>query len=422
MLMKHFYSLFFIVLLTLFSSELVGQFKISGEVRPRLEYQNGYKTLRNEDQKANTFISQRTRMNFNYAVSSLKFGVSFQDIRTWGNTPQLNTSDAYLALHQAWGEIMFTEKFSLKLGRQELIYDDHRIFGSVGWAQQARSHDLGLFKYEDDFKLHVGFAFNQNKKGNFPDYKKYYKSMQYAWFHKDFEEYHLSLMFLNNGLQNYDGTTQMLTDDVNYSQTLGTYMNGKLSIFNYNASLYYQFGKNRTQKSLSAYNLAINLSTKLTETFSLKFGAELLSGTNYDADADKDNSFSPFYGTNHKFNGFMDYFYVGNHMGNVGLNDFNGGVVWKEGKWKAAAIAHYFTTNADLFDANKNEVASSGLGTELDLSLGYKYNDWINFTAGYSQMFATSSMEIIKGGDKDVTNNWAYIMITIKPKFLDTSK
>jgi hypothetical protein len=38
-----------------------------------------------------------------------------------------------------------TEAFSMKLGRQEVIYDNSRIFGNVDWAQQGRSHDHGSF-------------------------------------------------------------------------------------------------------------------------------------------------------------------------------------------------------------------------------------------------------------------------------------
>ena len=418
----------YVVLFLLFSlfgvvQESYGQLKLSGEVRPRPESQNGYRSLRSDGDKANTFISQRTRINFDYQMESLKFGVKFQDIRVWGTTPQLNASDSYLALHEAWGEIMFKPEFSLKLGRQELVYDDHRIFGSVGWAQQARSHDLGLFKYEKDFKLHVGIAYNQDKAPGFTDYKKYYKTMQFAWFHKDYSNVNMSVLFLNNGLQSFDTTTSLLTDEIRYSQTVGTFLKSNISGVNVDGSFYYQMGKDRLDKTISAYDIALNASFNLNEAFTLKAGVEILSGTDYNADADKNNSFSPFYGTNHKFNGFMDYFYVGNHANSVGLNDFNVGAAWKSGKWKAGATAHYFMSNADLYDTANAEVASAGLGTELDLSVGYKFNDWINFSGGYSQMFATSSMEILKGsGDKDVTNNWAYVMITLKPSFLDTSK
>ncbi len=399
------------------------QLKLSGELRPRPEFQNGFGELRSEGDTANAFVSQRTRINVDYSTEKVKFKVVFQDVRIWGSTPQMNVSDNYLALHEAWAEVFFTKEFSLKLGRQELTYDDHRILGTVLWAQQSRSHDIGVFKYESDFKVHVGIAYNQFKDATTPDYIKYYKSMQFAWFHKDFSNLKLSVLALNNGLQAFDNTTSLLTKEVRYSQTLGTFVEGSISDVSLNGSMYYQMGKDRVNRSLSAYNFALNASLNINEAITVKAGAEILSGTAYDADIDKNNSFTPLYGTNHKFNGFMDYFYAGNrHLDNVGLNDFNIGGSWKNEQWIAKTTIHYFMSNAKQYDSVKMEEASLSLGTELDLSLGYNLNDWINFTAGYSQMFATRSMEILKGGSKDVTNNWAYLMITIKPTFLDTSK
>ena len=412
-----------VFLMMSFVHQTYGQLNLSGELRPRPEYRNGYRQLRNDGDKSSSLIIQRTRINLDYKMESMRFMVSVQDVRTWGTTPQLNSSDTYLALHQAWGEIMLTDQFSLKLGRQELVYDDNRIFGNVGWAQQSRSHDLGVFKYENNFKLHVGIAYNQYKTNNptsIIDYRRYYKSFQFAWFNKEFSNFEMSVLFLNNGLQAYDGV--VLLEETRYSQTIGTFVKSNISGIAINGSFYYQMGKDGFDKSLSAYNFSLNASYNFNEVFTLKAGLELLSGTSYDADIDKNNSFTPFYGTNHKFNGFMDYFYVGNHVDGIGLNDFNASMVWKSGKWKAVGTAHYFMSNANQLDVTTGESASAGLGTELDLTLGYKFNDWINFTAGYSQMFATSSMEILKGGNKDVTNNWAYLMITLKPKFLDTSK
>ncbi|MDZ7608893.1 MAG: hypothetical protein U5K79_25710 [Cyclobacteriaceae bacterium] len=37
-----------------------------------------------------------------------------------------------------------------------------------------------------------------------------------------------------------------------------------------------------------------------------------------------DKSFNPLYGTNHKFYGYMDYFYVGNSHGQVGNGTTSG--------------------------------------------------------------------------------------------------
>jgi hypothetical protein len=34
-------------------------------------------------------------------------------------------------------------------------------------------------------------------------------------------------------------------------------------------------------------------------------------------------------------------------------------------------------------------------------------------------MFATETMEILKGGSRDEINNWAWAMVTFKPTFFD---
>ena len=41
---------------------------------------------------------------------------------------------------------------------------------------------------------------------------------------------------------------------------------------------------------------------------------------------------------------------------------------------------------------------------------------------GYSAMFATKSMEILKGGDHTKYQNWAWVLITFRPEFLNATK
>lgn len=41
---------------------------------------------------------------------------------------------------------------------------------------------------------------------------------------------------------------------------------------------------------------------------------------------------------------------------------------------------------------------------------------------GYSEMFANASMEVVKGGSKNETSNWAWIMLIVKPEFLNITR
>ena len=182
-----------------FSSILIAQeeeqteFILSGEVRQRAEYLHGYKTPALEDQNATSFVSQRTRINFDYSMPKVKFGVALQDVRNWGNQAQLVANEGNaVSVHQAWGEVELAKKFSLKAGRMELAYDDHRILGNVGWAQQARSHDLALFKYDGIINAHLGLAFH----GNFYQGIDAYRDMQFLWLNGKAMDNALSWSFL----------------------------------------------------------------------------------------------------------------------------------------------------------------------------------------------------------------------------------
>lgn len=109
----------------------------------------------------------------------------------------------------------------------------------------------------------------------------------------------------------------------------------------------------------------------------------------------------------------MDYFYVGNHFGGVGLTDLYGKLSTSKNKTAFNADLHLFSSAAKISaDAKKY------LGTEIDLSLTQTLNPATKISFGYSQMFGTDSMEILKGGSKGATSNWAYIMIAVTPKFL----
>lgn len=109
----------------------------------------------------------------------------------------------------------------------------------------------------------------------------------------------------------------------------------------------------------------------------------------------------------------MDYFYVG--YGNpTGLQDVSTTVSYKKDKFSAKLVHHEFLAAADVYD--DTDKMDSSLGMELDFTLGYKLAKDITFSAGYSQMFASETMEVIKGGDKGEHNSWTWIMFTIKPK------
>jgi hypothetical protein len=404
-------SMFIVILCLFMGSQVKAQFSLSGEFRPRTEYSHGYATLAAEDQKASLFTSQRTRLNFDYKMDLLKVGLVLQDVRIWGSQAQLvSNQDFATSVHQAWAEISLSPELALKVGRQELNYDDQRILGNVGWNQQGRSHDVALFKFSKKVNVHLGIAHheNTNRKDNFFDGADAYKDLQFLWINRKTEKLNWSLLFLNNGKPVKVGTEQKSK----YSQTFGIHIEVPVKKLAFAGNLYFQTGEDGANKSLNAFNLLAEATYKSSDKTQWLAGYEIISGTDYDK-VEKNNSFTPLYGTNHKFNGFMDYFYVGNHLGNVGLQDAYAKFATSKNKTAFNADLHFFASAAKI-----SATADNYLGTELDLSLTQTLNPATKITFGYSQMFGTDSMEILKGGSKGTTNNWAYIMIAVTPKFL----
>jgi hypothetical protein len=171
------YTIAIIVCFSLCVSQASAQFTISGQLRSRGELRDGYGTLETDGNKDAAFISQRTRLIFNYQNSKIIFHTSLQDIRLWGQDASTisSTDGSKLELHEAWAEIILSNKkdrafksspfdyFAIKLGRQEISYDDERLLGSLDWTQQGRRHDAIIMKMiQDGWKIDLGAAFNQN--------------------------------------------------------------------------------------------------------------------------------------------------------------------------------------------------------------------------------------------------------------------
>lgn len=408
------------------------QFTLDGEFRPRTEYRNGYGSIIPDVSEPGYAISTRMRLNATYDLEGYSFYLSFQDVMVWGENRQLRPEDSNnsFSIFEACAELRLGEGLTTKLGRQTISYDDQRIFGSVDWTQQARNHDAALLRYKKGkFMADLGLAFNQdfdnpsgfqsvgttyNTTGFFS-----YKTMQYGYFKQQWDNFSGSLLLLNNGFQNFTGEgAASVADGLSNLQTLGTHLAYKKGRFGADLNAYLQSGERQNSIDVGgAYLLGLDLGYKVSEGVGLGFGAELISGNDANT-TDKTEAFFPLYGTNHKFNGFMDYFYVGNHANSVGLFDIHASANFKLGK-KAGLLVKVlnFSGEQELPSGDK------ALGTELDLVFSQDFNGY-GLKIGYSHLFAGDGMYELKGVPKEAaasSQNWAWAMLVIKPKFLNPS-
>lgn len=407
----------------LIASSLHAQFTMSGEFRPRSEYRHGFSTLANLDQDPAFFTDQRSRLNFMFNDDTYELKIVVQDVRTWGSQSQLVANDGNLTtLHEAWGRLKLNESVSLKLGRQEIVLDDSRMFGNVDWAQQARSHDAAMLDWEKEgMKMKFAVAYNQDGPQTTTNYytvPNSYKAFQMVWMQKNFTSFNASLLLLNQGMQ----TGVAPNGATRFSQTIGGRVDKSSGSLKPGGSIYYQTGRDGNAVELAALQYQLDVKYALSESTQITVGYEHLSGNDQVNPNSKNNSFTPFYGTNHKFNGLMDYFYVGNHIGSVGLNDLFFQGEFKLEKNKLQADFHIFSTDGRLLDPATSNAANKYLGSEFDFVFTRKVSEVISWNVGYSHMLATESMEILKGGNADATNNWGWVMLTIKPTFFTMEK
>ena len=397
-----------------------GEFTADIELRPRFELRNGFKAPIDEDAQPAAFTEQRSRLNLNYKSTDLDVRLSIQDVRIWGDHNQIYKDDPSLNnLYEAWARYRFSGATAVKVGRQALDYDNARFMGNLDWAQQGRSHDAVVFEYRRPnagFSMDAGFTFNQadvfepsRLTGNEYPLTGNNKTMQYVWMNKRYDNSGISLLFHNDARQVQDGPLV-------WRQTAGA--NGFIGLddITLRGEFYYQFGEDLRRNDVSAWMANAEISYRGTYTL----GADLLSGT--EAGAGENNSFDPLYGTNHKFYGWMDYFYVGNGHAEPG-SPYAAGLINLYQKYSRNLSPsvnlqlhlHQFISPVDIRDA-QGDVMSSYLGTEADIQLTWRAADRATFIFGYSQMFKTDTLDRIKGDRQTESyNSWAWVMLRFNP-------
>ena len=418
-----------VALLTLATSSIMAQFSLSGEFRPRTEYfGNGGNftvepgtlpsTTAVEGQEGFISTSARVAIKATYKAETYTLFTSLQEVFLFGDRQQISAiGNGNLRIQEAWADIKLAEFTSLKVGRQPISYDDQRILGGLGWAQQARTHDAAILKYlNNGYSLDLGGALNTNASTG-PVYNNStlftYRDMGLLRANKKYGKLNISALALVNTYQ--DGI--VVGNPKASLFTGGVHTGYKTGGLNLTTNIYFQDGQRLAPTTgavldvKGAYLASLLAKYKFSDKFTLGAGYESISGRTDDSAA-----FFPIYGTNHKFNGLMDRFYVGNHGNSSGLNDLQVSVATKISGIAVSLTGHYFTEVQDVASApgtNTGAVGLSGkdLGSELDLVLAKKFKEF-SLAGGYSQFFEPSGV-IGKN-----TQNWAWLMLTIKPSFL----
>lgn len=374
------------------------QFTLEGEFRPRTElFGNGQSKTALEGSTPWLQTSVRAAINATYITDSYKMYLGFQEVFLYGDRPQIAAAgNGNFRVQEAWVDLKLGDKWSLKLGRQPLSYDDQRILGGLAWAQQARTHDVGILKYYGkDFVLDAGYSLNTNGDHIYDTAALFsYRELAFIHANKKFGKFSLSGLLLNTVYQTETAPTK------SNLLTAGIHAKFNSGILGLAGNFYIQDGERIGEVAVDSKALfGIDATIKASDKITFLAGFESIAGKDDDSAA-----FFPLYGTNHKFNGLIDRFYVGNHGNAGGLVDLNIGAKFKLPKgYGLTAKFHNFT---------EQSLTKEALGNELDLVIAKGFKGF-KLVGGYSHFFEPSS---VTGADS--SQNWAWMMLIIKPKFL----
>lgn len=424
------------------------QFSLGAQLRTRTELRDGQGNPLPLGNQPAVFTSQRSRLWAGFTGYRFKLGLTVQDVRIWGqdvstiNRTTTQDNNGFM-LHEAWAEVMLLDtvvknkSLNLKVGRQEITYDDGRLLGNLNWLQQARRHDAAIIKYESkSWMLHLGGAFNQNREmaagtiynATPPGYAantnqaNQYKGLEFLYLGKKLKQGNVSFLFAADQFNKFhtdsvNGATVKTWDQGTYNRaTTGLFFNNQFNKLGVTASAYYQFGTNANGQTVSAELFSASFQYALAKTFSAGAGVDYTTG-GLSSSGKTSKAFDPLYGAPHAFWGLMDYFYAPFGFGNKGLQDYYIKTKLKVGsKFQLNGDVHEFFSASDVAGADTRR-----FGTEADLVGIYNLSKVIGFEAGYSHFWNTATLTspTVKNVPNAQSNsNWAYLMIIIKPELL----
>lgn len=402
---------------------LDAQLMTRGELRA-----GGFKADSLDSERFSHFALGRYRVLADYQRSWLNVRLTPQYSGVWGQ------ASAGLALYEGWAKMQSEKGLFVKIGRQELTYDDGRIIGNDDWTMTAPTHDVLKLGYDgESHKIHLLAAYNQNAE-NIDNGVIYYsgglqpyKTMQTLWYHYDTPKktFGVSLLGMNIGMQNTDQEHPITY----YQQLVGTYMSFRPKNLSLEGAFYYQMGKEEHGMTIDAFMASAKLNVKPNENYNLFAGYDYLSGDKYFnvppeggvglVFHDKARGFNAIFGSHHEFYGAMDFFYLSNYVGGFtpGLqNLYFGGIIKPINDLSINAAYHYYAIATDL-----DYVNTKTLGHSVELASSYAFNKAVSVSAGYTFMKGSETMELLNKVSEKRQLHWAWLMLTVSPRLFTTT-
>ena len=414
------------------AQEADNQFSLDAQLVTRGELRaGGFKADSLDKYRRTQFVLGKYRVTADYKRSWLEVKLSPQFAGIWGQ------GGANISLYEGWANMQTKNGLFVKIGRQELEYDDERIIGNDDWTMTAPTHDVLKLGYDgESHKIHLMAAYNQNADSIETGMSYYagglqpYKNMQTLWYHYDTPKkmFGISLVGMNIGMQS---NNKKDPDATYYQQLVGTYMAFRPKYWSLEGEFYYQMGKQEHGLPIDAFMGSVKATVRPSEKYNIFAGYDYLSGDKFFSvpaeghlglvHHDKIRGFSAIFGSHHEFYGAMDFFYMKNyyHGFTPGLqNLYIGGNVSPVDDLSLNLAYHYYAIATDL-----DYLDSKTLGHEVDFSASYAFSKAVSVSAGYTYMHGTETMVILQQ-IQEVTEqrklHWGWLMLSVKPTLFNT--
>lgn len=385
-----------LALLLLAGPAMAQQLELGGQLRPRFEVRDpvpGAGTLE--------FTSMRTRASLVVVLEDGITGfIQLQDVRIFGE--ETSTLADYSAdgldIHQAWAELgdPGSDRWSVRVGRQEAAYGGERLVGAVNWTQQARAFDGVRVRYRpsDDAAVDaVGFQISDTDAGAAVD-RAFYGLYSTLEARGDLDLYAL-----------WDRRDALVDRDL---ITLGGRWVSGRDDWSWRVEAAYQTGSESgvVSQDISAFMVGARVGTALTDALQATLWYDYLSGD--DDPGGEIRVFDTLFATNHKFYGYQDLFLdIPTSTAGRGLQDLALKTRY------AVDEDHSLSADFHLFRLAAADPLDSGrLGEELDLTYRWAYRPGVAVTGGLSYFLAADAWSTVLGNPDD-NQIWGYLMLDV---------
>jgi hypothetical protein len=437
----------------------------SGQFRPRYNIAEDA----NDSTTSRSYFDTRVRLN---AAANINANTSIflqmQSNGAWGNSAAAGGDRDSSAGSDTLNDVGFHQAFvtyknfmgqavDMKIGRQEVVLDGHRLFGHTGWTTGAQTNDAIRLNHSA---------------GNHTLNYVYVASSESGSIANSIEtnanvNYHVARA-ATQGVLGGNLVGYFVVADLNVEEwyTVGARQSGKLGGLDYRVEYYHQFGGATTDATSSdqstAYGTTATAASGIdrdANMFGIRVGKtfknaaysptftlwyDILSGQDDDdVNSDEYGAFHTLQDTGHKFYGLIDnnLSAVGDGTQRYGLQDIALKTKFKVSDVNTLKIdVHQFLTQTDLEGNDSDTIRTAGggafasgantngtgvlgndLGQEIDVTWVHKYDSNTKLVAGYSHYFATRTHSLLNGsggGDNGMNNtdgqDYIYLMADTK--------